>query len=215
MMRSIQFKFLALLVLLVSCSGGEVDFARSLAVPQPADIVLRNGKIITVDREFSIKEALAIKADRFLAVGSDREMRPLTGPHTRVVDLAGRTVIPGLIDSHIHATAAGVSWDTELRWEHTRTLAGGLKLIANAAQSQPAGNWIVVAGGWSPTQFAENRFPTRAELDAIAPSHPVYLQYLRQGALLNSAALKVIGITSKSTDPPGGKFERDSSGELT
>ena len=214
-MSLIRFKFLALLIFLTGCSGGEVDFARSLAVPQPADLVLRNGKIVTVDRGFSIKQAVAIKDGRFLAVGSDRDMRPLTGPRTRVIDLAGHTVIPGLIDSHIHATEAGLSWDAELHWEQLRGLADGLKLIAKAAESQPAGSWIVVAGGWVPTQFAERRFPTRAELDAIAPNHPVYLQYLRQGALLNSAALKAVGITDKSADPPGGRFARDPRGELT
>jgi len=106
-----RFKLLLLMILLIGCSGAEVDFARSLAVPQPADIILRNGKIVTVDRSFSIKQAVAIKDGRFLAVGSDRDVRILTGPRTRVVDLAGHTVIPGLIDSHIHATVAGLSWD--------------------------------------------------------------------------------------------------------
>lgn len=209
------FKVLALFVFLSSCSGAEVDFARSLAVPQPADMVLRNGKIVTVDGSFSIKQAVAIKDGRILAVGSDRDVRILTGPRTRVIDLAGHTVIPGLIDSHIHATVAGVSWDAELHWEQLSSLADGLKLIAKAAQTQPAGSWIVVAGGWVPTQFAERRFPTRAELDAVAPNHSVYLQYLRQAALLNSTALKAVGITNQSTDPAGGKFPRDSKGELT
>jgi predicted amidohydrolase YtcJ len=211
-----QFKFIALLFLLASCSGNtEVDFARSLSVPQPADLVLRGGKIITVDREFSIKQALAIKNGRIIGVGSDREMRILTGRGTQVIELRGRTVIPGLIDSHIHATVAGLSWDAELHWEQTHTLADGLKLIANAAKTQPAGSWIVVAGGWVPTQFAERLFPTRAQLDAIAPNHPVYVQYLRQGALLNSAALNKAGITRATAEPAGGKFERDPNGELT
>jgi predicted amidohydrolase YtcJ len=207
--------YFALLLLLVGCSGAEVDFARSLAVPQPADIVLRSGRIVTMDRDFSIKQAVAIKDGRFLAVGSDRDMRLLTGPRTRVVDLGGRMVIPGLIDSHIHATLAGLSWDAELHWEHTRSLADGMTLIANAARNRPAGSWIVVAGGWVSQQFTERRLPTRKELDTIAPNHPVYLQYLHQAALLNSAALKAMGITSKSAEPTGGKFERDADGELT
>lgn len=210
-----RFKIFALFIFLMSCSGADVDFARSLAVPQPADMILRNGKIVTVDRGFSIKQAVAIKDGRFLAVGSDRDMRPLTGPRTRVIDLTGHTVIPGLIDSHIHATVAGLSWDAELHWEQLLSLADGVKLIAKAAQSQPAGSWIVIAGGWVPTQFAERRFPTRTELDVIAPNHPVYLQYLRQGALLNSAALKALSITNQSADPDGGKFVRDPKGELT
>jgi predicted amidohydrolase YtcJ len=209
-------KFLVLLLLTVGCSGGEVDFARSLAVPQPADLVLRHGKIITVDHEFSIEEAVAIKGGRFIVVGSDRDVRPTMGPTTRVIDLGGRTVIPGLIDSHIHATVAGLNWNGEIHLENTRTLADALGMIAAAAKSRPAGSWIVVAGGWVPTQFAERRFPGRAELDQIAPSHPVYVQYLRQGALLNSAALKALAISNQTAEPQGGKFERDPrSGELT
>ncbi len=204
------------MLFLTACGGHEVDFARSLAVHAPADLILRNGKIVTVDRAFSIKQAVAISGGRVITVGTDRDMRPLTGPATRVIDLGGRTVIPGLIDSHIHATEAGLSWDAELHWEMTRTLADGMRQIAAATQAKPAGSWIVVSGGWVPTQFAERRFPSRAELDAIAPRHPVYIQYLRQGALLNSAALDALGIQPKTPDPAGGKFERNpASGELT
>ena len=200
----------------VSCSGHEVDFARSLAVQVFADRVLKNGKIVTVDKNFSIQQAVAIKDGRFVVVGRDSEMRAWTGPRTVVVDLGGRTVIPGLIDSHIHATEAGLSWDAELHWELTRSLADGLKQIAAAAKEKAPGSWIVVSGGWVPTQFTELRFPTRADLDAVAPNHPVYVQYLRQGALLNSAALAAVGITRQSADPVGGKFERNpTTGELT
>ncbi|HEY7219138.1 MAG TPA: amidohydrolase [Candidatus Binatia bacterium] len=201
-----------LLFALAGCGGGaEVDFARSLAVKAPADLVLRGGKIVTVDRDFSIRQAVAIRDGHFVAVGTDRDMRPLTGPSTRVVDLAGRTVIPGLIDSHIHATVACSRWDSELHWEMVRTLADGLRQIAAAARSQPPGSWIVVGGGWVPTQFSERRFPSRAELDTIAPNHPVYIQYLGQGALLNSAGLAAAGIAPGVPDPPGGKFERNPS----
>jgi hypothetical protein len=204
------------LLALTACGGHEVDFARSLAVRTPADLILRNGKVVTVDRDFSIKQALAIRDGRIVTVGGERDVRVLVGPATRVIDLEGRTVIPGLIDSHIYATLAGLNWDAELHWQMTRTLADGLRQIAAAARVRPAGSWIVVGGGWVPTQFAERRFPTRADLDAIAPQHPVYIQYLREGALLNSAALQAIGITAATADPAGGKFERNSnSGELT
>src|SRR5678816_2328152 len=130
-----RLTLLLLMILFVGCSNAEVDFARSLAVPQPADMVLRNGKVITVDGEFSIKEAVAIKNGRFIAVGSDRDVRPLMGSGTRVIDLGGRTVVPGLIDSHIHATLAGLSWDAELHWERTRTLADGVGQIAARVKS--------------------------------------------------------------------------------
>jgi predicted amidohydrolase YtcJ len=197
------------MLLLGSCVGHESEFARSLAVRVPAELVLTNGKILTADKDFSIREAVAMTAGRFVAVGSDGEIRLWIGPRTRVIDLGGRTVIPGLIDSHIHATVAGLIWDSELHWQLTRSLADGLRQIAAAAKTKPAGAWIVVGGGWVPTQFAERRFPTRADLDAVAPKHPVYVQYLRQGALLNTAALAAVGIDRHTPDPPGGRFERD------
>ncbi len=131
--------FLLLAVVLVSCVGHEPDFARSLAVRSPADLVLINGKIVTVDPKFAIHRTLAIKDGHFAAVGTEREARLWTGPGTRVVNLGGRTVIPGLIDSHIHASVAGSTWDFELHWEFTRSLADGLKQIASTAKSQPAG----------------------------------------------------------------------------
>ena len=208
--------FCALAAVLTSCVGHEELFVRSLAVQGFADLILMNGKIVTVDKNFSIVEAVAIKDGKFAAVGGDGEMRRWTGPRTQTINLNGRTVIPGLIDSHMHATLAGLSWDDELHWEFTRSLAEGLKQIAAAAEMKPAGSWIVVGGGWVPTQFAERRFPTRADLDAVAPNHPVYVQYLRQGALLNGAALAAAGITRQTPDPAEGKFERNpATGELT
>src|ERR1044072_4028306 len=205
-----------LLAVIAGGSGAEVDFARSLAVIAPADLVLRGGKIITLDDNFSIREAVAIRDRHFITVGTTREMRPLIGPQTRVIELAGRTVIPGLIDGQINATLAGLSWDAELHWERARSLAEAMKQLAAASKAKPAGNWIVVAGGWGRMQSAERRFPSRAELDQIAPDHPVYVQYLREGALLNSAALRAAGIQSATADPPGGKFELDpKTGELT
>jgi predicted amidohydrolase YtcJ len=210
-MQGMRESFLLALVLLLlgSCVGHESEFARSLAVRAPAELVLMNGKILTVDKNFSIQEAVGISAGRFVAVGSDGELRRWTGPHTRVVNLGGRTVIPGLIDSHIHATAGCMTWDSQLHWELTQSLTSGLRQIAAAAEKKPAGSWIVVGGGWVPTQFAERRFPTRADLDAAAPKHPVYVQVLRQGALLNSTALAALGIDRQTPDPPGGRFERD------
>lgn len=204
-----RYKFIALLCGLIGCGPREADYSRSLAVRTAADIVLRGGKIVTVDGAFSIKSAVAIRDGRFVAVGSDGEIRDYIGVHTQVIELAGRTVIPGLIDSHIHATVAGLSWDAEIHWEQNSTLADGLQQIAVAVKSKRPGSWVVVGGGWVPTQFAETRVPTRIELDAIAPNHPVYVQYLRQGALLNSAALGALGITGKTADPAGGKFERN------
>ncbi|MBM4261853.1 MAG: amidohydrolase [Deltaproteobacteria bacterium] len=200
-------------IFLVSCSAREIDIADA---PRGfADWLFHNGKIITVDRTFSIQQSLAIKDGLIVAVGSNAAVRTWRGPKTREIDLAGRAMIPGLIDAHMQATAAGSNWDSELHWERLNSLADGLQLIAAASKRQSPGSWIVVGGGWVPTQFAERRFPTRAELDSIAPKHPVYIQYLRQGALLNSAGLVAAGITDKTANPAGGKFEKDRSGQLT
>ncbi len=209
--------FILFASLLASCIGHEREVAQSFFDPRPpAEWVLMNAKVVTVDSSFSIKEAIAIKNGRFVAVGTDGEMRRWIGRNTAVVNLGGRTMIPGLIDSHMHATVAGLSWDGELHWESVRSLADGLKQIEAAARNKAAGTWIVVGGGWAPGQFAEKRLPTRAELDAVAPTHPVYIQYLRQAAVLNSAGLAAAGIDRQAADPQGGKFERDpSNGELT
>ncbi len=211
-----SLNFLLLAVILGSCIGHEAEFARSLSAPSFADLILINGKVVTLDKNSSIKEAVAVKDGKIAAVGNDGEMRQWRGPQTREINLAGRTVIPGLIDSHIHATAACINWDSELHWESLRSLATGLDQIAAAAKKKPAGNWIVVAGGWMPTQFAERRLPTLGEIDTAAPDHPVYIQILGQAALLNSAALRALGVKSDTRDPPGGRFERDAkTGELT
>ena len=204
-------------LLLASCIGRGVEVPQSFFDPRPpAEWVFMSGKLVTVDSSFSIKEAVAIKNGRFVAVGTDSEMRRWIGRNTAVVNLAGRMMIPGLIDSHMHATVGGLTWNSELRWESVRSLADGLKQIETAAKGKPPGTWIVVGGGWAPTQFPEKRLPTRAELDAVAPKHPVYVQYLRQAAVLNGTGLVAAGIDSKAADPQGGKFERDpSSGELT
>jgi predicted amidohydrolase YtcJ len=209
--------FILFAAFLASCIGHEREVPQSFFDPRPpAELILMNGKVVTVDSSFSIKEAVAIKNGRFVEVGTDGEMRRWRGPNTAVVNLGGRTVIPGLIDSHMHATVAGLSWDRDLHWESVRSLADGLKQIEVAARNNPAGTWIVVGGGWTPGQFAEKRLPTRAELDDVAPKHPVYIQYLRQAAVLNSAGLAAAGINSKAADPQGGNFERNpSSGELT
>ena len=202
-------------VLLISCGGHEIDFSRSLATRGFADFIFNNGKVVTVDKDFSIQQSVAIKDGAIVGVGSNSAMRTWRGPKTREIDLGGRTVIPGLIDSHIHATVAGLTWDGEIHWEQVHSLADGLNQIAAAVKQKPAGSWIVVAGGWVPTQFPERRFPTREELDAIAPGHPVYVQYLRQGALLNGAGLVALGITDKTPAPSGGRFEKDANGKLT
>jgi len=160
--------------------------------------------------------ALAVGAGRVLALGSDDQVRELAGPDTTVVDLQGHRVIPGLIDGHLHAARAGLTWTSELHWEGVPDVATALASIADAAGRAAPGEWIRAVGGWHPSQFTEAREPTRAELDRVAGDHPVYLQALYEVAILNSAAIRACGLDQATGDLPGGHIERDpATGEPT
>jgi predicted amidohydrolase YtcJ len=189
--------------------------ASSSARAQSADSILVNGKIVTVDGPFSIREALAIKDGRIAAVGTTADIRKLAGAGTRTIDLQGRTVIPGLIDSHLHAIRAALSFSTEVNWIGASTLPEALGRIREAARTKPPGSWLIVAGGWNVQQFKENRRPTQAELVAAAPNNPVYVQLGYGWAMLTPAAHKALNITSDTDLPQGGRLEKDAGGRLT
>ena len=182
---------------------------------QIPDTILVNGKILTVDRQFSTQQAVAVRDGRIAALGTTAEIRKLAGPNTRVVDLAGRTVIPGLIDSHLHAIRAALSFSTEVNWIGARTLAEALNRIREAARSKGPGKWLIVAGGWNVQQFQENRRPTQAELAAAAPDNPVYVQLGYGWAMLTPGALEALHITSDADLPAHGRLERDAAGKPT
>jgi predicted amidohydrolase YtcJ len=179
-----------------------------------ADIVLVNGKIVTVDDRFTIAQALAIRDQRIVAVGTNAEIDKLKGPQTRTVELAGRTVIPGLIDNHSHWIRAAEH--NELRFDGVTTRKRAIALLNDRVRAAKPGEWIAVLGGWSEQQFTdEERGFSRAELDAIAPDHPVVLQSVYNHSTLNSAALKAAGIGESTANPPGGQIEKDTDGRLT
>ena len=159
-----------------------------------ADTILLNGKIVTFDA--APAEALAVRGDRIAAIGRSADIRALAGPATRVIDLAGRTVIPGLIDSHIHAIRAGLTYTTEVHWIGARTLAEALDRLRAAAQTAPKGSWLVVAGGWTERQFAEERRPTQAEIAAAAPDHHVYVQLLYSARAADPGGVEALGIAN-------------------
>src|SRR5712691_8837033 len=163
---------------------------------QPAaDLVLTNGKIITVDNKFTIAQAVAIRGDRFVAVGSNADINKLAGPNTRRIDLGGKAVIPGLIDAHAHLMRGAESWTSEARFDDVDSRKQALEIVKAKATALGPGKWIYNLGGWSYDQFADNPTPlTRAELDAAAPNNPVYLQFSRCCAFMNSKAVELLGI---------------------
>jgi hypothetical protein len=177
-----------------------------------ADLVLHNGRIATQDERRSIVQALAIKDGRILATGSDAELARLQG---RRIDAGGRTVIPGLIDSHSHPIRGGLYYNLELRWDGVPSLADALGMLREQAQRTPPNHWVRVVGGWSEFQFAERRMPTLAELNAAAPDTPVFVLNLYTSALLNRAALRAVGYSKETPNPPGGEIERDGAGNPT
>lgn len=187
----------------------------SPAQAQDADTVLLNGKIVTLDSAAPLAEALAVRDGRIIAVGRSADIRALSGSGTRVVDLAGRTVIPGLIDSHMHAIRAALFYATEVNWIGAKSIPEAMTRIKAAAQRAKPGQWIIVAGGWTEQQFQEKRRPTQAELLAAAPDNPAYVQLFYSAALLTPAGFKALNIAAAADVPPNGKIERDASGNAT
>src|SRR5438128_686152 len=172
----------------------------ALALPawsQNADAVLLNGKILTVDSQFSTREALAIRDGRIVALGGSAEMKKLAGPKSRVIDLQGRTVIPGLIDNHMHAIRAAQTFSTEVNWIGAASLAEALARIHDAAQKMKPGAWLIVVTPPATTDaFKEHRRPTQAELTAAAPNNPVYVQLGYGWAMMTPLAYKALKMPS-------------------
>jgi len=186
-----------------------------MAEPTTADLILHNGSIATLDPKQPRVEALAATGGRVTAIGSDEEVLKLRGPGTQVIDLGGRTVIPGLNDTHLHLIRGGLNFNMELRWDGVPSLADALRMLKDQARRTPAPQWVRVVGGWNEFQFAERRLPTLDEINAAAPETPVFLLHLYDRALLNKAALRAVGYTKETPEPPGGEIQRDKQGNPT
>ena len=145
----------------------------------------------------------------FTAVGRDEDVMPLAGASTRIIDLKGRRVLPGLIDNHLHIIRGGLNFNMELRWDGVRSLADAMGMLKRQVAITPPPQWVRVVGGFTAHQFAEKRLPTIEELNAVAPDTPVFLLHLYDRALLNGAALRAVGYTKDTPDPPGGEIVRD------
>ncbi|NCG50396.1 amidohydrolase [Serratia fonticola] len=180
-----------------------------------ASLIISNGKFHTVDRENPTAQAVAIKDGKFLAVGSESDVMQHAGPETQIIDLQGHTAVPGLNDSHLHLIRGGLNYNLELRWEGVPSLADALRMLKEQALRTPSPQWVRVVGGWTEFQFAERRMPTLDEINAAAPDTPVFILHLYDRALLNRAALKVVGYTKDTQNPPGGEIQRDGNGNPT
>lgn len=178
-----------------------------------ADLILTNGKITTLDPRYPDAKNVAIKEGRI--IGVDDEETCERGPDTRVIDLNGRRVIPGLNDSHMHVIRGGLTYNLELRWDGVPSLADGLRMLKEQAQRTPPGQWVRVIGGWSEFQFAERRMPTLEEINAVSPETPVFVLHLYCRGMLNKAALRACGYTKDTPNPPAGEIQRDASGNPT
>ncbi len=168
-----------------------------------ADVIIMNGRIATQDERRSFASAAAIKDGRFIAVGSDKDVMAHHGEKTQVIDVQGRTVIPGLNDSHMHPIRGGLNYNMELRWDGVPSLADALRLLKEQAARTPE------------FQFAERRMPTLDEINTVAPDTPVFVLHLYDRALLNAAALRAVGYTKDTPEPPGGEIRRDHAGNPT
>jgi len=180
--------------------------------PAP-DTILINGKLVVYDG--APAQALAVRDGKITAIGRTAKIRALGGPATRVIDLGGRTAIPGLIDSHIHAIRAGLSYNTEVHWFGVRRLDEALGRLRAAAGKAPRGSWLVVAGGWTERQFREDRPPTQAEIAAAAPDHHVYIQLLYSKVLLGPGSAEALGVAGDPGLSARLTVERDVDGKPT
>jgi predicted amidohydrolase YtcJ len=208
-------KLKALSVLGVSAylAGATCAAAQQADLNSP-DLVLINGKILTMDASSSIAEAIAVRDGKILAVGSSASIKALIGAQTRVLDVAGKTVVPGLIDTHAHFKAAGMA-DYVVNMSRAKTVAEALDAIKAFAAKKKPDEWIV-GGSWHPpSQLAEKRYLTRQEIDSAAPNNPVYLRTVGHFSMANSLALQSAGVDKSTANPSGGSFERDAAGELT
>ena len=186
----------------------------SVTDTQP-ELILCNGRITTLDRTNPVATAVAIANGRFIAVGSDAEVMQLAGSATRVIDLNGHPMLPGLIDNHTHVIRGGLNYNMELRWDGVRSLAVAMEMLRQQVAITPAPQWVRVVGGFTEHQFEEKRLPTLEELNAVAPDTPVFILHLYDRALLNAAALRVVGYTKDTPEPPGGTIMRDAAGNPT
>ena len=204
--------------LAVGSEGSDSVAENSEAATEPAltgsaDWILTNGQILTVDEDFTTVQAMAIEDGRIIATGADAEVMGYAGSNTQYTDLAGQTVIPGLIDNHMHFVRATKHWYRMVRWEGVTSREEAVEMLRERSAQLPEGEWLMVLGGFIFQQFQDDTtIFTRQELDEIAPDRPIYIQEGYSRAFANSAALAAAGVTK---DIPNDGLVKDEEGELT
>jgi predicted amidohydrolase YtcJ len=192
----------ALALALSSASGA------ALAAQAAPDLIVYNAKVVTVDGKFSVARAFGVRAGKFTSVGTDAAVLRTAGPKTRKIDMHGKTVLPGFNDSHIHQLTQGENLSTQVDLTNIHSIADIQKAIAARVAVSKPGEWIAGTRGWWEYELAENRIPTKEDLDKVAPNNPVTIPGPHY-AVANSLALKLAGITKDSKDPPGGEIRKD------
>lgn len=182
---------------------------------EPADVVIENAGITTLDPARPTASTVAIRAGLIIAVGEAADTQAFRGPNTRVIDAGGRRLIPGLNDNHMHLVSYGATFNRETRWEGITSLAEALGVISAEAARTPDGEWVRVLGGWSPYQFAERRMPTVQELTQASPTVPVMVTHLWNRVIVNRPGIEALGLNSATPDPEGGYYECDADGNPT
>src|SRR6185503_3815792 len=187
----------------------------TLAPAEAADVLIVNGRIATLDPKQPNAEAIAIRGERIVAVGTDHQVSSLKGPNTKVINAGRRVVIPGLNDAHTHFIRGGLTYTNEVRWDGVPSLAEGMRRVREQAQRTPPPHWVQVIGGWTWAQFAEKRYPTLDEINAATGETPCMIMHLYDRAWLNRAAVRVLGWDKEIPKLFGGFVERDANGRPT
>ncbi|WP_394073068.1 amidohydrolase [Xanthobacter autotrophicus] len=200
---------------LMAAAGLVPTSPKAQTMSETADLILFNGKVTTLDRTNPQAEAVVVKDGRILFAGATFDAMRHAGTTTKIIDVGGRRIIPGLIDSHMHIIRGGLNYNMELRWDGVRSLDHAMEMLRKQVAVTPPPQWVRVVGGFTEHQFAEKRLPTLEELNAAAPDTPVFILHLYDRALLNAAALRVVGYTKDTPNPPGGEIVRDAAGNPT
>lgn len=200
---------LAVLFAMVSCKVEDKTHS------QYADLIVTNAKVAVMDSNQTITEAIAVKDGKVLATGTTQKILEFKSDSTEIINANGRTLIPGLNDSHLHLTRGGRFFNAELRWDGVKTLKCALEMLKKQAERTPEGQWVRVIGGWSPFQFEEKRFPTPEEINEATGNVPTYVLFLYSRAWLNKAGLKALSIDETTIAPEGSSFEKGPNGKLT